>query len=759
MSKTICTLFALCVVFLVSPAHSQEIWNACNPNQQYSSAGIAMEAQHLCSNPTQLPHGGSRYEVPGFVYFKGYHHASLIRPVPPPNELGVTMSCRDGFDPVGSKGGAPARCVKQVNDNSDDGCKNGVFIGNPVSVRNGNKVQHAVDWTSGGGFPLEFSRYYSTLYVSAHAPLYSSLGPAWRSNFGSTAAYVRGATIALPSTPVTGDRLHIVLPSHTEHSFKFNGTVWQPVLSRINFNATVWDVIRTDTRDRLSVGSTSFTFTDKTDTGYTFDASGVLQEIQLPNGLRRKLEYSGNQLAKVTDSLGRWLRFKYSQSGTIGPLLREVLTSDGKTLLYDYVPLDGTGTTETSGDISLGQVTFPDNTPAVNTDNPKQIFSYYAIPFDINIAPYNSFPLASITDEKGVIYASWTYDARGRATSSFHAGGADEYSLSYDDVNNKTTVTNPLGKQTIYSFNKLPGNIMRLTQVDGQATANCAQSNTAYTYDAAGFRNQATDAEGRVMQWVNNARGLPTSEIRGVGTPSAVTETMQWDANRPLLTQRVQPGKTANITYTTDGNPATLAEIDTTSTTMPYNTNGQTRTTAFTYTSFGMPAVPALTAPGTALSDLTLPVLNANASGGVANWVNQTGTLATSTTGVCTGNSCFSYGTGTSAGEWIVLAYQDVAIPAGAVTDVDAQRRALQFGWRQMSQNSSSDPGYMKVEFRNASGTVLSTAFEFAKPFAAWTQRGFTRPVPMGTRILRIYMGMKWIVGVQGATVFDDITA
>src|SRR5207248_1091365 len=149
-------------------------------------------------------------------------------------------------------------------------------------------------------------------------------------------------------------------------------------------------------------------------------------------------------------------------------------------------------------------VSYPDNTPLVTTDNPTVTYSY------LNSADF-PFLLTGITDERGVLFASWTYDSTGRALTSSHAGGADSYSFSYDDVNNKVTVTNPLGRQTVYTFQILQGMIRQLVAVDGVATTNCAASNTVYAYDTNGFRSQATDAEGRITKWTRNSRGLPTS--------------------------------------------------------------------------------------------------------------------------------------------------------------------------------------------------------------------------------------------------------
>ncbi|MEJ1939261.1 hypothetical protein WDZ92_54375, partial [Nostoc sp. NIES-2111] len=169
---------------------------------------------------------------------------------------------------------------------------------------------------------------------------------------------------------------------------------------------------------------------------------------------------------------------------------------------------------------ALKTVTYPDGTPSSADDNPRQSYSY------LN-DPDNPFLLTSITDERGVRYAEWTYDKKGRATSSQHAGDADKWLFAYDDASNTVTVTNPLGRQTVYTYRRVQGAIRQLMSVKGVATTSCDQSDTVYAYDGNGFRSQATDAEGRITRWTRNSRGLPLSETRAFGTPAATVRSME----------------------------------------------------------------------------------------------------------------------------------------------------------------------------------------------------------------------------------------
>ena len=225
----------------------------------------------------------------------------------------------------------------------------------------------------------------------------------------------------------------------------------------------------------------------------------------------------------------------------------------------------------------LDTVIYPDATPLTDSDNPKVQYLYT----DTNF-PY---ALTGIKDERGIQFATWTYDsASGRVATSEHAGSVESTSLSYDDTNHKTTVTNAFGKVTVYHYNiNVPG-VSRITQVEGQVSTNTAAANTD---DSNGFIHQITAGESRVTAITNDSRGLPTSIVRGYGTASASTTSYTWHSTLRVPTQIVQPNLTTDLTWTS-GQLTSVTQTDTTSTSVPYSTNGQTRTWAYTYTTGGL---------------------------------------------------------------------------------------------------------------------------------------------------------------------------
>src|SRR5262245_57723294 len=96
-------------------------------------------------------------------------------------------------------------------------------------------------------------------------------------------------------------------------------------------------------------------------------------------------------------------------------------TPDGKVYKYNYINLLKP-TDLPSSEHLLSQVVYPDNTPQSDADNPSVTYHYED--------PLNPYALTGITDERGVRFATWTYDARGRVLTSKHASGVDSYSFA-----------------------------------------------------------------------------------------------------------------------------------------------------------------------------------------------------------------------------------------------------------------------------------------------------------------------------------------
>ncbi len=473
-------------------------------------------------------------------------------------------------------------CVSQPPSDKERQCES--EAGNPTDLRSGMKVADATDFTTAGQRPLTFQRTYrsDTSYLRGASFARTRLGRGWRTNYDSAVHFVGNVSSTQHPT-----RIHIVLPSGTFLTFaRTSGSYVQQYL---RWSDKTWQTGFVSSRAALvhNTVDSQFELTTSDDTVWVYDYDGLLTSITYRDGYRVDLEYDvDNNNTAVEDSFARRIEFAYSSS--IDGLLVSAEMPDGEIYRYEYgLAYDPVDLPEVDdpNDIPrdyrvLTSVIYPDGTPLDPNDNPRLSYHYE----DAN------FPaaLTGITDEENIRYATWAYDTSGRVVTSVHAGNVHDYAFSYDDVNDTVTVTNPLTKQAIYHFEKDVRGLRRLTSIDGQASANCAASVRSLSYDSNNFVDQSTDEEGRQTDYVRDVRGLPTGITEATGTSDARTRTITWDPTFEVVTQIVETGLTTDLTYDTTGRLTLLKQTDTTSHTVPYSTNGDTRSWAFTYTTGGL---------------------------------------------------------------------------------------------------------------------------------------------------------------------------
>lgn len=421
----------------------------------------------------------------------------------------------------------------------------------PVNPGSGNLFQQATDYTTTGQNPLAFTRYYNSQgsttslaidFVITYNP---AAGARWRNNFDRYISILNSSVVAVERS--SGQML----------SFFANGAAW---------------TTQTDVDGTLTQSSNSWTFTDSDDTVETYSqmALGTLEtnvarltSIKKRDGYTQTLSYNTiGQLTTVTDSYGRALTLTYNPNGT----LNSVTTPDNTVITYGY--------TEVGLGINLTSVTYP-TTPASTT---AYLYENTSLP--------NA--LTSIIDENGNRYATWGYDTSGRVTSSQLGTGANAEltSMTYN-ANGTTTVTNALGVADTYSFTTLQF-VPKISQISRAATSTTPAMTRSLTYDANGFLASQTDWNGNQTTYVNNARGEPTTINEAVGKSGARTTTIAYNTTFPHLPATLTtPGVTASFTYDSTGNMLTRTLTDTTTTTVPYSTQGQARTWTFTYDATG----------------------------------------------------------------------------------------------------------------------------------------------------------------------------
>ncbi|WP_409563962.1 RHS repeat protein [Pseudomonas aeruginosa] len=166
--------------------------------------------------------------------------------------------------------------------------------------------------------------------------------------------------------------------------------------------------------------------------------------------------------------------------------------------------------------------------------------------------PRNLRLLTGITDNRGVRFATWRYDEKGRAVSSEHANGAEKVSLAYN-FDGSTTVTNEYGKQATYRFQVIRGS-KHIVAIEGQPSPNCPSSNSTFTYDERGLLKTRRDNQGNLTTYEYNERGLEILRTEAAGTAQARTIATDWHPRLALPVRLEEAGRSTHYWYDGDGN-------------------------------------------------------------------------------------------------------------------------------------------------------------------------------------------------------------
>lgn len=443
----------------------------------------------------------------------------------------------DGTSPSGCAPANGAQSIKQLG--SDCDCSTGdVKEGEPIAVAGGNVSYKVTDYETAGQNKLSFIRYYNSRDTFA-----GSLEN-WHSNFDRY----------LYISP-DGNTVRVQREDGKSVSFQKTGGVWVGDTD-VDFTVSTPDEI-------------NWTVTTPDDTVETYvkttalaNNSAYLTSSTARNGYAQTLTYdSAQRLLNVTDSYNRSLTFGYNSSRQ----LVTVTTPDSLVLTYSY--------TSGSGGKLLTGVSY-NTSPATNVT-----YNYAE-----NSAPASA--LTSVLDENGSTYLRWTYDAYGRgltSASGTSALNANQITIAYNDTDGSRTVTNAFGVTDTYTFTTLQG-VPKVTQISRAATSTTAAATESFGYDSNGYLNSIDDWNGNQTTFVNNGHGMPTTINEAVGSSVARTTTITYDPTFVHLPDSVTTaGLTTAFTYDSSGEPLTKKLTDTTTTSIPYSTNGQTRTWTYTW--------------------------------------------------------------------------------------------------------------------------------------------------------------------------------
>ncbi|MFS1524425.1 hypothetical protein ACL7TT_09965 [Microbulbifer sp. 2304DJ12-6] len=318
---------------------------------------------------------------------------------------------------------------------------------------------------------------------------------------------------------------------------------------------------------RLVRDGNQWLFYDTDNTIDRFEAGKLLSRT-LPNGQVLSMGHDTlGRLASVTGPFGNNLQLSYNSNGQIN----KVTHPEGE-ITYGY-----------DANYNLNTVTYEDGS--------TRQYHYE----DTNLVNH----LTGITDERGIRYATWTYDSQGRAISSEHANNTDKVTFTYTPTS--TIVTDASGGTREYHIGTEGGKQV-VTQVTGDKCSDCSRNEMQNrTYDANGFMDEATDWEGNVTDYDYDARGLEVQRIEAKGSPQERIIKTQWHSDFRLPTRITEPDHVTEYTY--DANAQLTVRKD-----YPIGFPLQARTTTYTYHpagSNGAGLVATMDGPRTDVSDLT----------------------------------------------------------------------------------------------------------------------------------------------------------
>ncbi len=276
----------------------------------------------------------------------------------------------------------------------------------------------------------------------------------------------------------------------------------------------------------------------------------------------------------VTDAFGRQMNFAYDSNRR----LIKMADPSGGTYSYSYDNLTSN---------NLVSVTYPD------THSKTYVYNESANTSGANLPN----ALTGIIDENNTRYATYQYDASGKAISTGHANGADLYKLAYTtDASGKpvsTTVTDPLGTARTHNFTTILG-VVKSTGQSQPGGSGCGPASSATTYDANGNVASRADFNGHQTCYAYDlTRNLETARVEGLATgascpadiatytPAANTAERkiltEWHATFRLPVKITEAGRETSTVYDSRGNV--------TSTTLKDTASNATRTwsTAYTY--------------------------------------------------------------------------------------------------------------------------------------------------------------------------------
>lgn len=491
------------------------------------------------------------------------------------------------------------------NANQGDPCgdkpgNSGTIAGNPVNFSTGNKIEPETDFVSNGEMGLFLTRTYNAYWDGI-----GIFGRYWLSSFDYK---------LLITTDVVSSTCY-PKPGATSSCDPTNKPIWaqRPDGRKIKFNYTVgasqqWNEDKASPIAKIVRNADStFTLYSEDHTIETYDASGFPLKIANEQNVGWSFTYNANHyLAKVTHNSGRAATLTWN-----GNQLVSIQDPAGNLYSYTYIANKfGTGAHLLTKTVQPGAAN-----SASTGGTPATTLTYQY--------ESSSFPgaLTGVTIN-GVRYSWFNYDTSGRAIETKHADGADDFKFTYSAVGSNgsrtVTVTNPLGKQTVYTYD---GNGNQIS-VEGKVSVNCPANYKESKYDGNGNPDLVSDFRDAITDYDYNAKGqvIQITENSG-GTDPAIKRITQfiWDDHNRQVRKTVIGLYQVDTVYGGDGRVASVTTTNLSSNGQPNQTH--TVTYAYTVGSSGLVAKVVVSGP----SPGATITRNFSASGDLLTEVNALG--------------------------------------------------------------------------------------------------------------------------------------
>jgi YD repeat-containing protein len=355
----------------------------------------------------------------------------------------------------------------------------------------------------------------------------------------------------------------------TDYRLALSGA-WPATLSDLKLSSSTWTLTGPDA---------VWTLTTKLDPvlgQYVIGTPDTMGERQGPNW---SFAYgTAGALETLTDQFGNQLTFDWimSTAGAAHPMaVSEIGLPGGRRLRYGYEDSEG-------GEVAPERLVTVEWLSPTNVVEDRARYIYGDDRYPLLITEVQD------ADDVGRWFVAYQED--GKAASSAAALGARRHTVTYASATGSHTrvVTGPLGRQTTYTWSAGGYPFNSNLQSIAQAASPNAPASTE-TFSSSGFQmTSTTDAEGRVTTYARDAVGRPVLISEADGTPLERQTAITWHSTFNAPARIAGPGLTVDFTYDAAGRVTSRTLTDTTMITVPYATNGRTRTWTYDWSAAGL---------------------------------------------------------------------------------------------------------------------------------------------------------------------------